>query len=143
MMILRHGRWQVQHSLPGSPISPLLHTPETFPEYVDHLPHWEHDLFAQLEIYFGCYTILELRVMEEYPVADTSASPDYTQCNLSSTLIIVGIMTFGWTMSLPNGTHIVSCSGHTPGSKYSSFHVKAYRMLSMVRFLFHLLVLLL
>jgi hypothetical protein len=139
-MILRHDKWQVQHSLPVSPMCPLLHIPATFPEYLDPLPLWEQDLFAQLEISFGCYTILELT--NEYPVADTLPSLDHTQFNLSI-LIVVGIMTFGWTMSLPNGKRIVSCSGSAPGSKYSSFQAKAYRMLSMIQFIFHLLVLLL
>jgi hypothetical protein len=64
--------------------------------------------------------------------------------NRVSSLIAVGdgssmnsTVTFGWTMSLPDGTRITSCSGPTPGSKGSSFRPKAYGMLPIVRFIFH------
>jgi hypothetical protein len=123
-------------------MGPLPYISETFPEYVDHLPLWEQDPFARLEMSFGCYTILEL--IGKYPVADILASLDYTQRNLLSLIPdsdgspMDFDMTFSWTMSQPNCTHIVSCSGPAPGLKDSPFRAKAYGMLSMVQFLFHL-----
>jgi hypothetical protein len=108
---------------------------------VDALPLWEQDLFSQLEMSFGCYTILDL--IDQYPVATSSGSPDQFQ-QLSSLIAVSdgssmdGNMTFGWTMSLPNGQRIASCAGPAPGSKDSSFWAEAYGMLSMVRFLLHL-----
>jgi hypothetical protein len=123
-------------------MSPIPHIPETFLEYVDQLQLWEQDLFSQLEMLFGCYTILNL--IAQYPVADASGSPDQLQRQLSSLIAVSdgssmdANMTFGWTMSLPNGQQIAGCSRPTPSSKDSSFRAEAFGMLSMVRFLFHL-----
>ncbi len=109
---------------------------------MDALPLWEQDLFSQPEMSFGCYTILDL--IDQYPVATPSGSPDQFQRQLSSLLAVSdgssmdGTMTFGWTMSLPNGQRIASCAGPAPGSKDLSFRAEAYGMLSMVRFLLHL-----
>jgi hypothetical protein len=95
-----------------------------------------------LEILFGCYTILDL--IDQYPVVPSSGSPDQFQRQLSSLIAVSdgssmdGNMTFGWTMSLPNGQRIASCAGPAPGTKDSSFWAEAYGMLLMVRFLFHL-----
>jgi hypothetical protein len=123
-------------------MSPIPSIPETFQEYADSLPLWEQDLFSQLDMVYGCFTILDL--IDQYPVAEASGSPDQLQRQLSSLLAVSdglsmdGTMTFGWTMSLPNGQRIASCAGPAPGSKDSSFRAEAYGMLSMVRFLFHL-----
>jgi hypothetical protein len=141
-MLLGKDMWQVEHRLPVTIMSPPLHIPETFEEYVDALPLWEQDLFSQLEMSFGCYTILDL--IDQYPVANPSGSPDQFQRQLSSLLAVSngssmdGSMTFGWTMSLPNSQRIASCAGPAPGLKDSSFQAEAYGMLSMVRFLLHL-----
>ena len=141
-MLLGKDMWQVEHRLPAPITSPTPHIPETFQEYVDALPLWEQDLFSQLEMSFGCYTILDL--IDQYPVANPSGSPDQFQRQLSSLLAVSdgssmdGTMTFGWTMSLPNGQRIASCAGPAPGSKDSSFRAEAYGMLSMVHFLLHL-----
>ena len=138
-----HGQdmWQIQHPIPVLPTSPLPQIPETFQEYVDCLPLWEQDLFAQLEMSFGCYTLLDL--IDQYPVESPSSNHDKPQ-QLSSLIAVSdgssmeGNMTFGWTMSLPNGQRLAGCAGPAPGSKDSSFRAEAYGMLSMLRFLFHL-----
>jgi hypothetical protein len=141
-MLLGKDKWHVEHQLPAPITSPISHIPETFQEYVDALPLWEQDLFSQLEMSFECYTILDL--IDQYPAVPSSGSSDQFQRQLSTLITISdgssmdGNMTFGWTMSLPNGQRIASCASPAPGSKDSSFRVEAYGMLSMVRFLFHL-----
>jgi hypothetical protein len=141
-MLFGKDKWHVEHQLPAPITSPIPHIPETFQEYVDALPLWQQDLFSHLEMSSGCYTILDL--IDQYPVVPSSGSPDQFQRQLSSLIPVsdgssmYGNMTFGWTMSLPNGQRIASCAGPAPGSKDSSFQAEAYGMLSMVRFLFHL-----
>jgi hypothetical protein len=46
--------------------------------------------------------------------------------------------TFGWAISLPNGTRLATCAGHAFGHKPTSFRAEGYGMLSMLRFLFRL-----
>ena len=128
-MLLDKDMWQVVHLCPVPLMSPTPHISEAFQEYVDHLPLWEQDLFSQLEMLFGCYTILDL--IDQYPVADASGSPYQLQHHLSSLIAVSdgslmdADMTFGWTMSLPNGQQIAGCSGPATGSKDSSFRAKA------------------
>ena len=66
--MLLGDKWTIEHPLPEPLPSPIPHIPETFTEYVDHLPAWEQDLFSQLEMSFGCYTTLEL--IDQYPITD-------------------------------------------------------------------------
>jgi hypothetical protein len=138
--------WQVEHRLPAPITSPIPHIPETFQEYVGALPLWGQDIFSQLEMSFGCYTILD--PMDQYLVVASSGSPDQLQRQLSSLIAVSdglfmdGNTAFGWTMSLPNGQCIASCAGLAPGSKDLSIRAEAYGMLSMVRFFFHLFFLL-
>jgi hypothetical protein len=47
-------------------------------------------------------------------------------------------MSFGWIMSLPNGTRLATCAGPAHGSKKSSFCAEGYGLLSLTRFLHHL-----
>jgi hypothetical protein len=84
--------------------------------YLRHFRNmWTQDLFSQLEMWSGCYTILDL--IDQYPVVPSSGSPDQFQRQLSSLIAVSdglsmdGNMTFGWTMSLPNGQRIASCAG--------------------------------
>jgi hypothetical protein len=72
-MLLGKDKWHVEHQLPAPITSPIPHIPETFQEYVDALPLWEQDLFSQLEMSFGCYTILDL--IDQYPEVPSSGSP--------------------------------------------------------------------
>jgi hypothetical protein len=141
-MLLGKDKWHVEHQLPAPITSPIPHIPETFQEYVDALPLWEQDIFSQLEMLFGCYTILDF--IDQYLVVPSSGSPDQFQRQLLSLIAVSdgssmdGNMTFRWTMSLPNDQRIASCAGPAPSSKDLSFRVEAYGMLSMVRSLFHL-----
>jgi hypothetical protein len=141
-MILGKDMWQVVHRLPVPLKSPILHIPKTFQEYVNHLPLGEQDLFSQLEMLFRCYTILDL--IDQYPVADASGSPDQLQRHLSSLIAVSDgssmdtDMTFVWTLSLPNGQRTAACSCPAPGLRDLSFPGKAYRTLAIVHLLFHL-----
>ena len=83
-MLFGKDMWQVEHRLPTPLMSPIPSIPETFQEYVDSLPLWEHDFFPQLEMASGCFTILYL--IDQYPVAEALVSPDQLQRQLSSQL---------------------------------------------------------
>jgi hypothetical protein len=99
-MLLGKDKWHVEHWLPAPITSPIPHIPATFQEYVDALPLWEQDIFSQLEMSSGCYTILDL--IHQYPVVTSSGSPDQFQRQLSSLIAVIdgssmdGNMTFGF-----------------------------------------------
>jgi hypothetical protein len=41
---------------------------------------------------------------------------------------------FGWSVSLPNGKHLATCSGPVYAAKPSSYRAEGYQMLSLLHF---------
>ena len=55
--------------------------------------------------------------------------------NISNRSTFNASMSFGWALSLPDGTCLATCSGPAYGAKQSSFRVEGYNLLSLVHFL--------
>jgi hypothetical protein len=107
--------------------------PETFDQYVLTLPLWEQALFTSLNFLvppFHLSTLLgnlplgeAARPLQIHFVSDGSQIADTT--------------TFGWVLSLSDGTRLVCCAG--PGSGPGTSHrAEGYGVLSAVCFVAHL-----
>jgi hypothetical protein len=83
----------------------------------------------------SCHEILDL-------LPPARASEDTTLADPNTLLVSDGsagdeLMSFGWVLSLHDGTVLARCSGPAPGHE-SSFRSEGYGMLSAARFLQHI-----
>jgi hypothetical protein len=146
--------WQLTH-----PLAILHHPspvciPETFHDYLAQLPLWEHHLFADLTLLHEPYAILQLINLRPLTLDDTLFTPTIdnsktatqppTSPDLHWKLLMVSDgsdsaskMTFGWALSLNDGTRLAYCAGPAFG-RGSSHRAEATGMLSGARFLHHL-----
>jgi hypothetical protein len=132
---LVNEEYQIHHDLPQLFPSDPPFQPSSFEEYLNHLPPNEKDLFQDLDMSQDCYAFTDL-------VSDFD--PEYNDLlvqllNVSDGSAFDASMSFGWAMSLPDGTRLATCSGPAPGAKQSSFRAEGYGMFSLVRFLHHLI----
>ena len=125
--------YTIWHDLSQLTHQPIPVQPSSFQEYIDALTKSDRDLFQELDMQYDCYAIL-----------DMVSAFDPTFNNLHVHLLNVSdgsafddSMSFGWVMSLPDGTRLVTCSGPAYGAKQSSFRAEGYGLLSLVRFLHH------
>ena len=104
----------------------------TFSEFLLALPFWETELFSDLIMHVDCYELL--RQVDHQAARRT----DIQLLTMSDGSDISGAMTFGWVISLPDGTRLARCSGPAYGPFGSSFRAEGYGFLSVTRFLFRL-----
>jgi hypothetical protein len=98
---------------------------ETFHEYIGHLPAHEHYLFADLQLLYSPYEILQLINLRPLtihdalfpPTTDTDVAnprpstapilPTWKLLLVSDGSEVARHMTFGWALCLPDGTVLV------------------------------------
>jgi hypothetical protein len=103
--------------------------PETFHDYLAQLPTWEYHLFADLTLLHEPFEILQLINLRPLTLADALFTPTtndiYTDPqhptptpDLHWKLLMVSDgsdsaskMTFGWALSLNDGTPLAYCAG--------------------------------
>jgi hypothetical protein len=107
-------------------------TPATFSDFLSSLAEWETELFSDLIMHEDCYEIV--RLVETQRTRTTQVQ----LLTVSDGSDDAGAMTFGWIISLPDGTRLARCSGPAFGPYGSSFRAEAYGFLSVSRFLFRL-----
>jgi hypothetical protein len=78
--------------------------PSSFTEYLDHLPPNEKDLFQDLQMSQDCYTFLDL--VTAFDPEDTDLLVQLL--NVSDGSAFDSSMSFGWAMSLPDGTRLAT-----------------------------------
>jgi hypothetical protein len=129
-----HGEYSIHQDLPTITPTTRPSQPSSFTDYLELLPPSERDLFQDLEMFYDCYAFIDLV---------SAFDPEYNDLhvqlyNVSDGSAFNTSMSFGWAMSLPDGTRLATCSGPAYGSKQSSFRAEGYGMLSLVRFIHHL-----
>jgi hypothetical protein len=107
----------------------------TFSDYISDLPVWEQNLFESLDMYYTCFELISII---NDAVSTTANDTDKHLISVSDGSAFDRSMSFGWTMSLLNGTRLATCAGPAHGSKQSSFRAEGYGLLSITRFLHHL-----
>jgi hypothetical protein len=137
----------------------ILHNPslvtivETFHEYIGQLPSSEHHPFADLQIFYSPYEILQLINLRPLTILDalfapstndaydldSPRKPDPTLPTWKLLLVSDGSelarhMTFGWVLCLHDGTRLAVCSGPAFGTG-SSHRAEATGILSGAPFL--------
>jgi hypothetical protein len=136
----------------------IVHSPspviiaKTFHEYIGHLSSNEHHLFADLQLLYSPYEILQLINLRpltihgalfppgtDADVANPTPSPVPLPPTWKLLLVSDGSelarhMTFGWALCLADGTRLAVCSGPAFGPG-SSHRAEATGMLSGARFL--------
>jgi hypothetical protein len=114
--------------LPPDPRATII---STFEDYLATLPDWDKSLFDGLLMKVSCHKIPPAQASTD----TTHAAPytilvsDGSACDKS--------MSFGWVLSLHDGTVLARCSGPVPGQELS-FRSEGYGMLSEIRFLQHI-----
>ncbi len=104
----------------------------TFAEFLAALEFWETELFSDLTMMVDCYEFI--RMVETQRHRNT----DIKLLTMSDGSDDAGAMTFGWIISLPDGTRLAKCSGPVYGPFGTSFRAEGYGFLSVTRFLFRL-----
>jgi hypothetical protein len=99
------------------------------------LPDWDKSLFDGLIMEVSCHEILD-RLPPARTAAETSRAAPNTLL-LSDGSAGDDSMSFGWVLSLYDGTVLARCSGPAAGHELP-FRSEGYGMLSAVRFLFHI-----
>jgi hypothetical protein len=129
-----NDEYTIQHDVPVAPRLTPTFQPSSFTEYLDHLPPNEKDLFQDLQMSQDCYAFLDL--VTAFDPEDTDLLVQLL--NVSDGSAFDSSMSFGWAMSLPDGTRLATCSGPAHGAKQSSFRAEGYGMLSLTRFVHHI-----
>jgi hypothetical protein len=96
-----------------------------FLDYLATLQPWESLLFHSLE-------------MKAYPTKMASLLISNTFLSASDWSIKFSThpwLSFRWSLSLPNGRRLATCSGPVYGAEPSSYHGEGYGMLSLLSFL--------
>jgi hypothetical protein len=124
----------LDQDLPKQVLKPSTPVSATFSDYISDLPDWEQNLFESLDMFYTCYELIALITN----VANTTNNTDKHLLSVSNGSAFDRSMSFGWTMSLLNGTRLVMCAGPAHGSKQSSFRAEGHGLLSITRFLHHL-----
>jgi hypothetical protein len=134
-----HARLTIQGDdwiplIPPTSVAPTASatTAATFPEFLSSLDTWETELFADLTMHVDCYEFIHL---VETQLARTTGVQLLTVSDGSDD---AGAMTFGWIVSLPDGTRLARCSGPAYGPFGTSFRAEGYGFLSVSRFLLRL-----
>jgi hypothetical protein len=122
---------------------------ETFHKYIGHLSSNEHYIFADLQLLYSPYEILQLINLRPLTIQDAlfplATDADVTNPNPSPVLLppillvsdgseLARHMTFVWALCLADGTRLAVCSGPAFGPG-SSHRAEATGMLSGARFL--------
>jgi hypothetical protein len=134
-----HARMSLNgvHWIPIIPyVVPILPTPPpiatSFSDFISFLDEWETELFADLTMNVDCYEFI--RLVETQKVRNTHGQ----LITVSDGSDNAGAMTFGWTISLPDGTCLAQCAGPAYGPFGTSFRAEGYGFLSVSRFLLRL-----
>jgi hypothetical protein len=137
----------------------IIHNPsrvnivETFHEYLGQLPSSEQHLFADLQLFFSPYEILQLINLCPLTILDALFAPSTDDAYdldappkldpklptwklllVSDGSELARHMTFGWVLCLHDGTRLAVCSGPAFGTG-SSHRAEATGMLSGAHFL--------
>jgi exonuclease III len=124
--------FKIRRSIQNTDRPPPIVVPSTFEQYVNTLPAWERDLLSHVTFLLSPYQMLEL--FESAPV-DTD-HPLQIQL-VSDGSQIRDRMSFGWSLSTPEGTRLATCAG--PGFGPGTSHrAEGYGVLSAVRFVYRL-----
>jgi hypothetical protein len=148
---LSKGCWQLDQPPSFVHQSNPVCIPVTFHDYVAQLPPWEHHLFADLQLQYDPYEIMQLINLHGLTLADAlfapmtadndgAPPPLHPNWHLhmgSDGSELAQHMTFGWALCLNDGTRLAFPSGPAFG-KGSSHRAEATSMLSGARFLYHL-----
>jgi hypothetical protein len=129
--ILLKEAWIITSQPALLPPDPRATITSTFEDYLATLSDWDKSLYDGLLMEVSCHEILNLLPPAQVSVDTTHAAP--------YTLLVSDdeSMSFGWVLSLHDGTVLAQCSGPAPGHE-SSFRSEGYGMLSTVRFLQHI-----
>ena len=107
----------------------------TYEEYISTLPDWDKSLFDGLSMEVSCHDILaRFQHTRKYNVQPGSAPYSLLVSDGSAGN---NSMSFGWVLSMLDGTVLAKCSTPAPGHE-SSFQLEGYGMLPAARFLLHL-----
>jgi hypothetical protein len=100
--------------------------PRTFTNYLDTLKPWEQLLFDSLDLTVNPYKILTTLDSNEaiYSASDGSAKDHQGS--------------FGWLLSSPDGTVIITCSGPAYVKQMKSYCAEGHGVLSLLCFIYHL-----
>jgi hypothetical protein len=102
-------------------ITPLDKPPQTaasFSEYLSSLDTWETELFDDLTMHVDCYELI--RLVETQMTQTTQVQ----LITVSDGFDNAGAMTFGWIISLPDGTRLARCVGPAYGPFGTSFRAE-------------------
>jgi hypothetical protein len=125
-----HDAAYILHSpLPPLPTPPLLSVSTTFDQYIHTIPVWEQTLFASLEFLVPPYELATLLMQADLAPNGATLFIHF----VSDGSQIVDTTSFGWCLSLSDGTRLACCSGpgHGPGT---SHRAEGYGVLSAVCF---------
>jgi hypothetical protein len=106
--------------------SPLIPPSGAFSDYLAALTPWESLLFHSLAMKAFPNKMVSLVISNIF----RGASDRYFKFLTHGS--------FGWSLSLPNGRRLATCSGPVYGAKRSSYHAESYGMLSLLHFFIHL-----
>jgi hypothetical protein len=119
----RPNGWKI-----SGPISPLFQfpptpTPGAFTDYLDALAPWESTLFHSLEMNIYPIEMVSLLISNSF-LSTSDGSVKFSHH-----------ASFGWSLSLPNGRRLATCSRPAYGAKPTSYQAEGYGMLSLLCFL--------
>jgi hypothetical protein len=122
--------FKIRRGFQNNKYPPPIVVPETFTQYAAALPAWEYDLLSQVDFILSPYQMIALF---ESATVDAGHSlqiqlvPDGAQ--------IRDCMSFGWSLSTPDGTRLATCAdpGFGPGT---SHRAESYGILSAVCFVY-------
>jgi hypothetical protein len=121
-----HTGWTI-----SGPISQLFQfppnpNPGAFTDYLEALTPWESTLFHSLEMNVYPTDVVSLFISNSF----LSASDGSVKFSNHAS--------FRWSLSLPNGRRLATCSGPVYGVKPTSYRAEGYGMLSLPLFLLRL-----
>jgi hypothetical protein len=126
-----HARQTIQGNawiplLPGRlPSSTPSCPPATFSDFLETLDEWETELFLELTMLVDCHEFIRLVDIQR------RRNTQIQLLTMSDGSDNNGAMTFGWTISLPDGTCLARCSGPAYGPFGMSFPAEGYGFLSV------------
>jgi hypothetical protein len=105
-LTLKGDVWIPLISFPSvDPPNSVLPIASTFSEFLQSLEQWEKELFADLTMHADCYELISL------VEAQQTRTTQVQLITVSDGSDDTGAMTFGWIISLPDGTRLARCSG--------------------------------
>jgi hypothetical protein len=103
----------------GTIASPSTATPVTFCAHLQTLPDWEYSVLHHLDTDYDLYDLYKL--LQTQPVV---------ACSDGGATKHAG--SFGWVLSMLDGTRLVQCNGAAPHSISSSFQSEGYGIISIL-----------